>query len=75
MKHPDLFTADEAAAYLRLPSDRSLETVRDKYGLRPLPLGQGLYHRADLDRVVQLATAADRDRDGSGPRLRPAGRR
>lgn len=54
-RHPDLFTAEEAAAYLRLASERSLETLREQWGLRPLPIGRGLYHRRDLDQVVERA--------------------
>lgn len=55
-RHPDLFTAEEAAAYLALESDRSLETIRERFGLHPISLGKRhIYHRADLDAAVERA--------------------
>lgn len=60
-RHPDVYTAAEAAAYLGLESERSLESLRDKWGLRPLPFGRGLYHRRDLDAVVEAAMGQARE--------------
>lgn len=55
-RHPDLFTPDEAAAYLALESDRSLETIRKRWGLSPIAWGkEHVYHRADLDEAVEKA--------------------
>ncbi len=58
-KHPDLFTREEAAAYLHLSSVRSLETLRKPpekggFGLSGhRPTGRGyLYHREELDKVA-----------------------
>lgn len=55
-KHPDLFTPEEAVAYLHLDPEvgsRTLETLREKYGLVGQPLGRGyMYHRANLDALV-----------------------
>ena len=52
--HPDLFSPEEAAAYLRLPSVKSLEKLRQK-GLLTGYDGWTvymLYHREDLDRCA-----------------------
>lgn len=51
-RHPELFTTEEACDYLAV---KCLDPLRDKWGLRPLPLGQGLYHKLDLDAVVEKA--------------------
>lgn len=50
-KHQDLFTPDEAATYLHLPSVESLRTLREK-GLLVGHSGWTtylIYHREDLD--------------------------
>lgn len=50
-KHPDLFTPEEAAEYLHLDGTRSLETLREKFGLIGYPgVNKAyLYYRDDLD--------------------------
>lgn len=52
--HPDIFTSEEAAKYLRLTSVDMLANLREQYGLTPLSgVSKGyLYHRADLDQCV-----------------------
>lgn len=75
-RHPDIFTAEEAVAYLHLESVRSLDTLRDEgllTGHRPVGKGY-LYHREDLDtcalkmfgkgstKTNHEATTAHRDR-------------
>lgn len=57
-KHPDIFTPEEAAAYLHQPGDESgtqtLKGLRDKGLLRGFWLGPTLlYHRRDLDLAVE----------------------
>lgn len=70
-KHPDLFTPEEAAAYLHLDSVRGLETLRLRYGL----VGYSgvnkslMYFRADLDACALRIV----DRDGNGVRARGNG--
>lgn len=52
-RHPDLFTAEEAAVYLRLEGPRSIQRLRQEGRLEPLDMGRrNLYHRADLDAFV-----------------------
>lgn len=55
-KHPDIFTAEEAAEYLHLDpegGERTLETLRDKYGLVGQQIGKRLmYHKKNLDACV-----------------------
>lgn len=58
-RHPDVFTGQEAIAYLHLDSivdgpERTLETLRKEYGLVGQRIGarEYLYHRANLDAVV-----------------------
>jgi len=53
-RHPDLLTTEEAEAYVRLGKG-GIKTLRTRWGLRPSPLGKGLYHRADLDAIVRMA--------------------
>jgi hypothetical protein len=56
IRHPDIFTAEEALAYLHLPADqlRTLETLRDKYGLVGFTIGKRMmYHRRHLDECVE----------------------
>lgn len=77
-QHPDLFTAEEAIAYLRLDSESTLQTLREKWGLRPLPIGNksGLYHREHLDDVVRRALSNQKsdqqlgELQGARPQLR-----
>lgn len=69
-RHPDIFTAEEAAAYLGLDSVRGLDPLRQRWGLKPLPISRGIYHRADLDAVVERAMG-QRDRRSKSV---PAGR-
>jgi hypothetical protein len=55
-KHPDIFTPEEAVAYLHLDPEgglRTLETLREKHGLVGQQVGKGyMYHRRQLDAVV-----------------------
>jgi hypothetical protein len=53
-QHPDLFTPDEAAAYLHLESVRGLDTLRSDFGLVGYTgVGKSfLYWREDLDNVA-----------------------
>lgn len=50
-KHPDLFTPEEAAEYLHLPSVETLKTLREKKVLVGFPdwTRYTIYHREDLD--------------------------
>lgn len=75
--HPDLFTPDEAAAYLHLDSVRSLETLREHFGL----IGFGgvnrgfLYWREDLDKcALRIVGRGDGYVTGGG-KMRLAGAR
>ncbi len=54
-RHPDLFSADEAAAYLHLETPRQLDTLRTKFGLAAYPgVGKGfMYWRDDLNDVAR----------------------
>jgi hypothetical protein len=75
LRHPDLFTPEEAAAYLHLDSVRGLETLRKDYGL----VGHAgvnksyLYHREDLDRCALRICGKDvawhRQNGGGGLKL------
>jgi hypothetical protein len=48
--HPDIFTSEEAAAYLRLPTEATLEWLRQNGFLDGHMIGKTLmYHREDLD--------------------------
>ena len=60
-RHPDLFTAEEAAAYLGLEGPRSIQRLRQQGRIEPVDLGRrNLYHRADLDALVDsLARRGD----------------
>lgn len=59
--HPDLFTSDEAAAYLHLESDAGLETCRRDFGL----IGHRcvnksfMYWREDLDKCALRMVGRD----------------
>jgi hypothetical protein len=79
-KHPDIFTPEEAAAYLHLlPEEgvRTLKTLREKNVLRGFWLGPTfMYHKRDLDLaadqifgIVQPIQSKPRPQR-SGPRLR-----
>jgi len=72
-KHPDLFNAAEAAEYLHLPSERTLEIVRRDFGLRGISgVSKGfLYWRADLDDAA--LRMAGRHPTGQPKSLRIAG--
>jgi hypothetical protein len=60
-RHPDIFTPAEAAVYLGFESERSLETVREHFGLVGHRVGKGLlFHRADLDAVAVRMFGKDR---------------
>jgi hypothetical protein len=73
-RHPDLFTPKEAAHYLGLKSERTLDLLRRDRDLLGRIVGKGyLYHREDLDacalrifgmtrRVARTTTAVDRAR-------------
>lgn len=53
-QHPDIFTPDEALAYLHLESVRSLEILENDFGLQGFKgVGKSrMYHRDDLDAAV-----------------------
>lgn len=55
-RHEDVFTEEEAGAYLHLPPDRSatiLETLRARHGLLSTQFGRiTMYHRKNLDNLV-----------------------
>ncbi len=61
-RHRDLFTPEEAAAYLHLDSVRGLETCRKDFGLVGFPgvNKSFLYHREDLDRCALRICGRDR---------------
>jgi hypothetical protein len=69
--HPDLFTPDEAAAYLRLKSVESLKTLKSK-GLLVGYAGwtnYDLYHREDLDNCALRMAGRGHRVKGDGPKL------
>jgi hypothetical protein len=73
-RHPDLFTPEEAAAYLHLDSVRGLETLRRDYGLTGY---EGvnksyLYHREDLDSVAMRIVGRDPTWKGTKAAMRIA---
>lgn len=79
MKHPDLFTPEEAADYLHLESVRGLDTCRKDFGL----VGHSgvnksyIYHREDLDLCAQRLCGKDRTwaiRNGGALKMAGAGR-
>ena len=53
-QHPDIFTAEEAAEYLRQETVRSLDTLKENFQLKCYQSGRArsLYHRSDLDAVA-----------------------
>jgi hypothetical protein len=54
-RHPDVFTAAEAAAYLRLPNVRAFNRRRREHGVRGVRSGGSwLYSRATLDALKRL---------------------
>jgi hypothetical protein len=71
-RHPDVFTAEEAVAYLHLEGEGSLDWLVGKSFLRREKVGRVyLYHREDLDACARLMF-------GKEPELAPlrsAGRR
>lgn len=69
-RHPDLFTPAEAAAYLHLDSEKSLETLRKDYGLAGhAGVSKGfMYWREDLDNVALRIVG----RDGQQKKMRLA---
>lgn len=59
-RHPDLFTKEEAAAYLCMDSVRTLEWAEKHFQLCYHMVGQSkVYHRADLDACVLRLTGKD----------------
>jgi hypothetical protein len=59
-RHPDLFTKDEAAAYLCMDSVRTLEWAEEKFHLASYDVGRcKVYHRADLDACALRMTGKD----------------
>lgn len=65
--HPNLFSPEEAAAYLHLDSPATLDTFRGKGWLRGHPAGKRLvYWREDLDdcalRIVGITPPARAER-------------
>lgn len=69
--HPDLFTPEEAAAYLRLPSPESLKKLRAQRILIGYDgwTNYNLYHREDLDRAA-LRMCGRGDKATPNPELR-----
>jgi hypothetical protein len=70
-RHPDLFTPEEAAAYLHLPSEESLKTLREKKFLvgyegyaRHL-----MYWREDLDNCALKMAGRGHMVKERGPKL------
>jgi hypothetical protein len=61
-RHPDIFTPEEAAAYLRLDSERQLENLRENYGLVGFPgVGKSFrYWRDDLDAAAKRMFGRDK---------------
>jgi len=56
-RHPDLFSEEEAATYLCLEGPRSLEWVREHFGLVNFVFGRRpVYHREDLDVAARRMT-------------------
>lgn len=56
IRHPDIFTAEEAMEYLHIPAGetRTLQTLRESHGLRCVMVGRNsMYHRVDLDQLVE----------------------
>lgn len=59
-RHPDVFTADEAAAYLRLPSVRAFNRRRREHGFKGVRAGgTWLYSRASLDALKLMVFGED----------------
>ena len=71
-KHPDLFTAQEAAEYLHLDAEageRTLETLRQKHGLIGQQVGKALmYHRKNLDACIDRIFGVASSASSQGPR-------
>jgi hypothetical protein len=75
-RHPLIYTAEEAAAYLRLESPDQLEIYRRSYGLTGFrPAGKGYsYWKDDLDRAAAKAYGQDQVENRTARRqLRLAG--
>ena len=72
-RHPDLFTAEEAADYLRLESVNSLRTIRDQFGLVGHTAGKGyVYWREDLDNAALRIVGRDPLSLKNGQKMRMA---
>lgn len=53
--HPEMFSADEAATYLRLPSTRAFNDRRREHGVKGIRVGQGwMYSKSQLDALKQM---------------------
>lgn len=49
-RHPDIFTAEEAWQYMKLPSMRSFNTHRREHGIKGKRVGHGyIFSREQLD--------------------------
>lgn len=68
-RHPDLFTRVEAAYYLRVAD---LSKLPEHLRPHSLKYGRGLYHRGDLDDVVERARHKTTPRKSKGLHLRKA---
>ena len=55
LRHPDVFTADEAAAYLHLENVATLDWLVENKFLTRQKIGRGfMYHKSDLDQCAYL---------------------
>lgn len=75
-RHPDLFSTEEAVAYLHLDGPRGLETCREKFGLAGYqgPNKSLMYWREDLDACAKRIVGRDKVTAQPG-KLRIAGTR
>ncbi len=70
-RHPDIFTDEMAAMYLRLKGPRSMDTIAQRFKVAPVDLpGERLWHREDLDNVLRQARATAGQRRGRGKNTR-----
>lgn len=54
VRHPDLLSSEEAAAYMGVAR---LDQLPDEFKPKPLPYNSRLYHRGTLDEIVNRAAA------------------
>lgn len=70
--HPDLFTPEEALAYLRAVTgnENTLETLRRVHKLPCFPVGKDtVYHRVHLDALVAKLAGIDRSTNASSLKI------